>query len=156
MHMGRQPAQIGDVVVDKSLWAQRLDGVGFRTAVAFAVAGGHHALDRKSQRAQIAQSGRFKRRIERGDTDQRVAGIVQPMAGLDGTRDRRQTGPERLVELSAQVSAQRLVQTVDMPAVHRPVGLRVALRRIDAKRPLPRVGVAQMQVDEHAISVQSK
>ena len=73
-------------------------------------------------------------RVERRDADEVEAGVVQAMAGLDRAVDRRHRRPELLVEVAAEVGPPLLVEPLDLPAVDRPIGERVALGRAQRRR----------------------
>ena len=68
--------------------------------------------------------------------------------------DRRHRRPELLVEVAPEVQAPLLVEPLDLPAVDRPVGERVALDRPTAERPRPGAGVAQVEIEQDAVGVE--
>jgi len=152
--MAGHAAHVGDVVVHEGDRLQRGDRVGLRAAFAGGVAGRDHALDREAQVAQVAQPRRLELKLERRHADQIEAGIAQAVAGLDRPHDRRHRGPEVFVERGAELQAVRRVEPFDVPAVHRPVGLRVALRRRLSERALPRRRVAEVKVEQNAVGVE--
>ena len=135
--MGGEASQVREVVIDERQRGDGRDCFGLGTALTGRVAGRDDALDRKAVVAEVPQTGRLVLGFERGDTDQVEAGIVQAVAGFDGARDRRHRGPELLVEVTPEVGPPLFVEPLDIPAVHRPVGERVALGGRGAERAGP-------------------
>src|SRR5206468_7632524 len=91
---------------------------------------------------------------ERRHADQVVAGVVKAVASVEGAFDRRDGRPELLVEMAAEVEPPLLVEPLDLPAVDRPVGERVALSWQGAEGARPRPGVAEVKVEKDAVGVQ--
>ncbi len=118
------------------------------------VAGRDDALDRKAVAAQVAQPRRLVLGLERRDADEVVAGVVEALAGLDRAVDGRDRRPELVVEMAPEVGPAGLVEALDLPAIHRPVGQRVALGRGGAEGAPPGAGVAEVEIEQHAVGVE--
>ena len=56
--------------------------------------------------------------------------------------------------MAPEVRAALVVEPLDVPAVDRPVGERVALERGAAERALPGAGVAEVEIEEDAVGVE--
>ena len=70
---------------------------------------------------------------------------------MAGTEDQNS-----LVEVTSEVGPPGLVEAFDVPAIHRPVGQRVALGRVRAEGPLPGTGVAAVEVEQDAVGVEGQ
>ena len=105
--------------------------------------------------AQVAQARRLVLEVERRHADQVEAGVVEAVAGVEGAFDGRNRRPELLVEVAPEMEAPLFVEPLHLPAVDRPVGERIALGRPAAEGPRPGAGVAEVEVEEDAVGVES-
>ena len=90
----------------------------------------------------------------RPDSTLGVPGIMEGETGLESTCNRQHRAPERFVEARAEMRQALSLQEFDSPAVHRPIGLRVALLRVRTERAFPGACVSRVVVQKDAVGVE--
>lgn len=87
------------------------------------------------------------------DTDQLIALVVQEIAGQHSVLHRRNTAPEGIIKAGPKPCQILSGESFNAPPIHRPVGFRIKLGRIDTRGLMPGRRVRQAVIEQYTIAV---